>query len=69
VIAFFGLGVGEQDADAGLRAVGDEVLGAVDDVGVAVADRASLLAGGVGAGLRLGQGKASEPFPVAIFGR
>ena len=53
----------------GLGAVGDKILGAVDDVAVAVADRPGLLARGVGTGLRLRQRETSEPFAGRHLGQ
>jgi hypothetical protein len=49
-----------QREGAGTRCVGDEALGAVDDVMVAVQLRPSLQRSGVGTGVRLGQRKRDD---------
>ena len=49
------VGARHQREDAGVRRVGDEALGAVDDVVVAVADGRGAQRRGVRAGVRLGQ--------------
>lgn len=71
------IGAGEQQDDIGPGAVGDEHLGAVHDVVVAVADRAGGEVSGVGAGARLGEAEAAErlaggepgqPRPLLLLG-
>ena len=56
-------GAGEEDVVVGARAVADPLLGAGDDVLVALADRAGADAADVGAGLRLGEAVGAEPVP------
>ena len=51
---------GEDDVEVGDAAVGDEALGAVEDVGVAVAPRGGGHRGDVGAGARLGERHRAE---------
>ena len=55
--------------DVGDAAAGDERLGAVEHVVVAVAHGAGLQAGGVGAGIRLGQAIAREMLHAAELGQ
>ena len=55
-----GVGLADEDDEVGARAVGDEGLGAVDHVFVAVADRRGADAGDVGAGARLGDPEAAD---------
>ena len=64
--AAVGVGDGEDGVDVGLAAVGDPLLGAVDDVVVAVLDRAGLHARDVGAGVGLGQAERGQLVPSAI---
>ena len=52
---------GEDDVDVGDAAVGDEALGAVENVVVAVADGGGGDVGDVGAGLRLGEAVGAQP--------
>src|SRR5690606_8998870 len=54
------VGHGEDDDGVRLRAVGDPVLAAVEDVEVPVAHRGGLLGGRVAAGLGLGQSETAE---------
>jgi hypothetical protein len=53
-VTFGGVGLGRDDHQVGVDPVGDERLGTVDDVLVAVADRRGGDAGEVGAGAGLG---------------
>ncbi len=62
LLAGIGIGDGEDDDDMAVLARGDELLGAVEHIVIAVAARAGAQVGGVGAGLRLGQRKAADPF-------
>ena len=55
------VGTREEDVVVGARAVADPLLGAGDDVRVAVEGRAGLDRADVGAGLRLGQAVGTEP--------
>src|SRR5215469_8322976 len=67
VMTLVGRSIGEQDTNAGLWTIGNEVFGAVDHVGIAIADRPGLLACGIRAGLRFSQSEASEPFSTGHF--
>ena len=60
VVALLRVGLGDEDDEVGARAVGDEGLGAVDHVLVAVADRGRADAGDVGAGAGLGDPEAAD---------
>ena len=60
--AFGRIGVDVDDGCVGGAAVGDPGFGAVDDVFVALLDGFGLQRGGVGAGLRLGEGVAADFF-------
>ncbi len=60
--AFGRIGVDVDDGGIGDAAVGDPGFGAVDEVGVALLDGFGLQRGGVGAGLRLGEGVAADFF-------
>src|SRR5690606_359640 len=62
-------GAGEEQDDVGPGAVGDEHLGAVDDVVVAVAHRAGGEPAGVGAGARLGEAEAADVLPRGQTGQ
>ena len=55
-----GVGLGDEDAEVGARAVGDEELRARDQVVVAVADRLGPDPGDVGDGIRLGDTEAAD---------
>jgi hypothetical protein len=55
-----GIGHGEDDHHVGLGALGDELLGAVDDPMVAVEPGRRLEVGRVGAGMRFGQTEPAE---------
>ncbi len=57
------VGIGHREDDRDLRVLprGDELLGAVDDVMIALAPRARADRGGVGARVRLGQAEAADP--------
>src|SRR6516162_1074393 len=55
-------GIGKQNTDAGLRAISDEVFGAIDDIRITGSRRACVLAGSIRASLGFGQREASEPF-------
>ena len=59
-MALVGIGLRDQNAEVGSRRVGDERLGAVDHVLVAVADRRRADPGDVGAGARLGDPEATD---------
>jgi hypothetical protein len=59
-VALVGVGLADENDEVGPGAVGDEGLGAVDDVFVAVADRRGADAGDVGAGARLGDPEAAD---------
>src|SRR6185312_3293863 len=52
----------EEHQAAGMGRVADELLGAVDDVAVALLHRAGLQVGGVGTRLRLGQAEGADMF-------
>ncbi|MCY1297391.1 hypothetical protein D9M70_468280 [compost metagenome] len=58
-----GAGLGDHDHDVAVGAVGDEGLGAVDDVLVAVQHRAGLDRLQVGTGVRLGHGHGADGVP------
>src|SRR5690606_10185645 len=58
--ADLGVGARHDGEDAGVRSVGDEALGAVEHVEVAIAHRGGLQRGGVGAGVRLGQAEGAQ---------
>ena len=60
LVAGLAAGAGEEQHDVGPGAVGDEHLGAVDDVVAAVADRPGREVAGVGAGARFGEAEAAE---------
>ncbi len=60
VVAGVRVGLGDEHDHVGAVAVGDVGLGAVDDVLVAVAHRARLDAGDVGAGVGLGDAEAED---------
>ncbi len=55
-----GIGHGEDHEGLGHSAVGDEALGAVEDVVVALQHGGGLLAGGVGTGVGLGQAEGAD---------
>ncbi len=57
-----GVGLREDDVDAGDSAVGDPGFCAVEDVVIAFAHGAGLDSGGVGAGLRFGEAEGAENF-------
>ena len=59
---FFGIRVDVDDGCVGGAAVGDPGFGAVEDVFVAAQDSFGLESGGVGAGLRFGEGVAADFF-------
>ena len=63
-MALLRVGLADEDDEVGPRAVGDEGLGAVDDVFVAVADRRGADAGDVGAGAGLGDPEAADLFAL-----
>jgi hypothetical protein len=60
VVAGVGVGLGDEHDEVGAVAVGDVGLRAVDDPLVAVAHRARLDAGDVGAGVGLGDAEAGD---------
>ena len=60
VVALGLVGHGEDHEGVGHVAVGDEALGAVEDVVVALQHGQGLLAGGVGAGVGLGQAEGAD---------
>ncbi len=53
-------GARHHGEEPGLRRVGDEALGAVEDIAVAIAPRGRLQGGGVGAGIRFGQREGAD---------
>src|SRR5262249_33682163 len=59
--ALGGVGDGEDRVDVGDASVGDEVLEAVEDVGVTAALGASTHRTGIRAGARLGEGVGGQP--------
>ena len=59
LLAGLGLGHGEQDDESSRLTAGDELLGAVDHIVIAVRDRAGLEVSGVRARLGLGQRKGA----------
>ena len=63
------IGHGEHHEGIGHVAVGDEALGAVEDVVVALQHRQGLLAGGVCAGVGLGQAEGTDLLAGAQVGR
>ena len=65
-VAGLGVGLGVDREVVGVGAVGDEALGAVDDVLVALLDGAGLHPGDVGAGVGLGQAEGGE---LRLLGR
>ena len=60
------MGVDVDDGGVGGTAVGDPGFGAVEDVFIAAKDGFGLEGGGVGAGLRLGEGVAADFFAAGI---
>ncbi len=64
-----GIGLGENDVEAGDAAVGDPGFGAVQDVVIAIADGAGLDSGSVGAGLRFGEAEGAENFAAGEAAR
>ena len=60
------MGVDVDDGGVGGTAVGDPGFGAVEDVFVAAKDGFGLESGGVGAGLRLGEGVAADFFAAGV---
>jgi hypothetical protein len=65
LVAGIRIGLGRHDDQAAILAAGNEPLGTVDDIMIAVFDRRGLLADRVGSGFRLGQGKCADIFPMA----
>src|SRR5207342_831828 len=61
-----GIGLGVDREVVGIGAVGDEALGAADDVLVALLDGAGFHPGDVGAGVGLGQAEGGE---LLVFGQ
>ncbi len=59
--AGFRVGDGNHDGDVGVLARGDELLGAVEHIVIAIAHRAGAQGAGVRTGLRLGQAKRPQP--------
>src|SRR3546814_18468430 len=62
------IGARHQGEHAGMRRIGDEALGAVDDVMIALAFGAGPDAGGIRAGLGFGQGEAGNHLAAGPFG-
>ncbi len=71
------VGARHHGVDAGLRGVGDEALGTVEHVVLAVTHRRGLQRGGVGTGVRFGEAERTEQFarrqarqvaPLLLFG-
>src|ERR1700675_3852965 len=60
------MGVDVDDGGVGGAAVGDPGFGAVEDVFVAVESGFGLEGGGVGAGLRFGEGVAADFFAAGV---
>ena len=60
MVAGLGVGHSEDDHGAGHSAVGDEALGAVEHIVVTLQNSGGLLAGGVGAGVGLGQAESAD---------
>ena len=56
------VGARHHGVDAGLRGVGDEALGTVEHVVLAVTHRRGLQRGGVGTGVRFGEAERTEQF-------
>ncbi|MCY1350752.1 hypothetical protein D9M69_369940 [compost metagenome] len=60
LLAGLRIGDGEDDHHAGMLAGGDELLGAVQHVMIAVAARAGAQVAGIGTGLGLGEGEGAD---------
>ena len=55
--------------DPGVWSIGNEALGAVKDIVVAIANRGGFQRRGIGTGVRLGQAKSAEQFACGEFGQ
>src|SRR5690606_24365318 len=64
-----GVGAGHYGEDAGMGGIGDETLGTVDHVLVAVAHRGGFQGGRIGTGIGLGQAEGAEEFTGGQFGQ
>ena len=66
---FAGIGIGDREHDhhMAIPARGDELLGARNDIVVAIAPRPGAQVGGVGSGLRLRQREAADPLAARHF--
>src|SRR5690554_1094423 len=63
------VGASHHVEGVGNRPVGDEALGTVDNVVVAVTHGGCFDRAGVGANIGLGQAEAADPFPAGVFGQ